>query len=216
MKSFWRSIRVVAIAAFAMIACVNMAVAQTKGNQNNEPERKRPEINIELGAGVGASYTGIYSMSTTNIGVTPRYGLGGHVDLALCIGRNLAIETEVNYEGGSVRVENARSAHNIKTRTMDIPLLLSLRVLGGRIRVNAGPLFTVRSSAEYSTDDQVVLYGPMYPTWNLAAGVGVGIRRHFLIEARCIYGLTDTVNQYEGEEFTARTYRISAGLTWLF
>lgn len=214
-----KCIRVVVVAVFATLACMDIAAAQ-KANQNPnysyEPERKRPELSVELGAGVGASYTGIYSMSTTNVGLASRYGLGGHVDLALCIGRNLAIETEINYEGGSVRVENARTAHSIKTRTVDIPLLLSLRVLSGRIRVNAGPLFTVRSSAEYSTNDQVALFGPMYPTWNLAAGVGVGIRRHFLIEARCIFGLDDTVNQYEGEEFSTRTYRLSAGLTWLF
>ena len=66
------------------------------------------------------------------------------------------------------------------------------------------------------------LFGAVMPTYNLAAGVGLRIGKHTLIEARYVYPLKETVNQFgakEGEtglEFNMRGYKISAGITLLF
>ena len=108
------------------------------------------------------------------------------------------------------------TSHKVKTTTIDIPLLLSVRLANSRVRINAGPLFTVMSRAEYTEGGELMFFGPAYPTWNVAAGVGVGITRHCIIEARYIYGLKDSINQFGGVEFSTRTYRITAGVTMLF
>ena len=101
-------------------------------------------------------------------------------------------------------------------RTIDIPLMMSLRMLGSRIRLSAGPLFTVKCDTEYPEGDKTAFFGPIYPTCNLAAGVGVGLSRHFIIEARYIYGLGECINQYRGVEFTTQTSRLSVGMTLFF
>ena len=99
---------------------------------------------------------------------------------------------------------------------MDIPVLLSLRMADSRIRIAVGPLFTVKSNAEYSHDGDTMFFGTVYPTWNLAAGIGIGLSRHFILEARYIHALKDNINQYNGVEFKTRASRVTAGVTLFF
>ena len=99
---------------------------------------------------------------------------------------------------------------------MDIPVLLSLRMANNHIRLNAGPLFTVMSRAEYTENGNTMFFGDMSPTWNLAAGVGIGLSRHLIIEARYVHPLKSCVNQFDGIELSTRSYRVTAGLTLLF
>jgi hypothetical protein len=144
--------------------------------------------------------------------------------MAVCFGRNFAIETEIAYEGGSMDVKLGDLERRVRLRELDIPVLLSLRFLDSRIRLAAGPLFAVKSSGEYSVEGESYLYGPMLPTWNIAAGVGLRLGKHFIIEARYVHPLVDTVNQFgaikgnenAGVEFNTRCYKISAGVTILF
>lgn len=218
MKSKYRYLMVVMVAFAASIFCVNSVVAQDmEYSYYPAPEASNaPKIRIEWGVGIGGSYTGIQSVSTEDVKLSPRLGITGHLDVALRIGRHFAIESEVIYEGASIMAASKSMEHRVKTRTVDIPILLSLRMLNHRIRVSAGPLFTVMSKSEYTDNGDVMFYGPVHPTWNIAAGVGVGITRNFIIEARYIYALTDSVNQFGGIEFTTRPYRVTAGVTLMF
>ena len=144
------------------------------------------------GLGLGGSYTGIQRVSTPYVSLSPRLGIAGHLDMAVCFGKYFAIESEIIYEGASIMAATKSMDHRIKTRTVDIPILLSLRMLDNRIRVNVGALFTVMSNAEYAHNGDTMFYGPVHPTWNIAAGFGVGITRNFIFEARYIYALKDT------------------------
>lgn len=215
MKSKLRDIIVAIVAVFVLMASGTEAAAQSSEYSFYSHE-ETPKVRMEWGVGVGATYTGVKSISTDIVSLKPRLGLAGHFDMALRIGRNFAVETEIHYEGGSISVATPKMEHRVRTRTMDIPVLLSLRMANNRIRLSAGPLFTVMSRAEYTQDGEIKFFGPTNPTWNVAAGVGIGLTRHLLIEARYVHPLKSSINQFDGIEFNTRSYRVTAGLTLLF
>lgn len=215
MKSKLRDIIVAIVAAFVLMASGTEATAQSSEYSYYSHE-ETPKVRMEWGVGVGATYTGVKSISTDIVSLKPRLGLAGHFDMALRIGRNFAVETEIHYEGGSISVATPKVEHRVRTRTMDIPVLLSLRMANNRIRLSAGPLFTVMSRAEYTQDGEIKFFGPTNPTWNVAAGVGIGLTRHLLLEARYVHPLKSSINQFDGIEFNTRSYRVTAGLTLLF
>ncbi|MBQ2141883.1 MAG: PorT family protein [Alistipes sp.] len=215
MKSKLRDIIVAIVAAFVLMASGTEATAQSS-EYSYYSQEETPKVRMEWGVGVGATYTGVKSISTDIVSLKPRLGLAGHFDMALRIGRNFAVETEIHYEGGSISVATPKVEHRVRTRTMDIPVLLSLRIANNRIRLSAGPLFTVMSRAEYTQDGETMFFGPTNPTWNVAAGVGIGLTRHLLIEARYVHPLKSSINQFDGIEFNTRSYRVTAGLTLLF
>lgn len=215
MKSKLRDIIVATVAAFVLMASGTEATAQSSEYSFYSHE-EIPKVRMEWGVGVGATYTGVKSISTDIVSLKPRLGLAGHFDMALRIGRNFAVETEIHYEGGSISVATPKVEHRVRTRTMDIPVLLSLRMANNRIRLSAGPLFTVMSRAEYTQDGEIKFFGPTNPTWNVAAGVGIGLTRHLVLEARYVHPLKSSINQFDGIEFNTRSYRVTAGLTLLF
>ena len=215
MKSKLRDIIVAIVAAFVLMASGTEATAQSS-EYSFYSQEETPKVRMEWGVGVGATYTGISSVSTDIVSLKPRLGLAGHFDMALRIGRNFAVETEIHYEGGSISVATPKVEHRVRTRTMDIPVLLSLRMANNRIRLSAGPLFTVMSRAEYTQDGEIKFFGPTNPTWNVAAGVGIGLTRHLVLEARYVHPLKSSINQFDGIEFNTRSYRVTAGLTLLF
>lgn len=215
MKSKLRDIIVAIVAAFVLMTSGTEATAQSSEYSFYSHE-ETPRVRMEWGVGVGATYTGVKSISTDIVSLKPRLGLAGHFDMALRIGRNFAVETEIHYEGGSISIATPKVEHRVRTRTMDIPVLLSLRMANNRIRLSAGPLFTVMSRAEYTQDGETMFFGPTNPTWNVAAGVGIGLTRHLLIEARYVHPLKSSINQFDGIEFNTRSYRVTAGLTLLF
>lgn len=215
MKSKLRDIIVAIVAAFVLMASGTEATAQSS-EYSFYSQEETPKVRMEWGVGVGATYTGVKSISTDIVSLKPRLGLAGHFDMALRIGRNFAVETEIHYEGGSISVATPKVEHRVRTRTMDIPVLLSLRMANNRIRLSAGPLFTVMSRAEYTQDGEIKFFGPTNPTWNVAAGVGIGLTRHLVLEARYVHPLKSSINQFDGVEFNTRSYRVTAGLTLLF
>ncbi len=214
-KSRHRGIIVILIAAFAFLAGGAKVSAQSY-EYGFYSQEDSPKVRMEWGVGVGATYTGISSVSTDIVSLKPRLGIAGHFDMAVRIGRNFAIETEILYEGGSINVATPKVDHKVRTRTMDIPVLLSLRMANNHIRLSAGPLFTVMSRAEYTQDGETMFFGPVSPTWNVAAGLGIGLGRHMVLEARYVYPLKSSINQFDGLEFNTRSYRVTAGLTLLF
>ena len=208
----------IAVAIIVAVACV---IGSTKAQaQASEyafyPKEDKPKVHMEWGVGVGATYTGISEVTTPLVDLQPRFSIAGHFDMAVCIGRNFAIETEICYEGGSIKVATPKTSHRVQTRAVDIPVLLSLRMANDILRINAGPLFTVMSNAQYTDNGETMFFGPVHPTWNLAAGIGIGLGRHFVLEARYVHPLKSCINQFDGVEFSTRAYRVTAGLTLLF
>ena len=191
-----------------------------------EPQKKR--IHTEFGLGIGAVYTGISSISSSNVHVKPRFGFQGHLDITVCFGKNFALETKVIYEGGAIDVIRESLERRVKTRGVDIPVMASLRLLNNRIRISTGPLIAVMSNAEYTHDGEVYYLGAVTPTWNWAAAIGVRLGKHWMIDARYVHALQNTTNQFggtkatetepakAGEDFEMRSYKISAGVTLFF
>ncbi len=187
--------------------------AQSVGLNSGKAERK---VRTEMGIGVRGVYTGVHSMSSESVAMRPRIGIGANFDFAVLFGNHFAIEAEVGYGGGSIDVANSKIERRVKTSTVDIPLLLSARLANQRVRISVGPMFTVLSSAEYTVEGEKRLFGPTHPAVNMAAGVGVGLGRYFIIEARYIHPLKRSLNQFEGEEFTTQSHRITLGVALKF
>ena len=211
-------IRHIAAAIIVAVACAFYSTrAQAQASEYAfYPQADKPKVHMEWGVGVGATYTGITEVTTPIVDLKPRFSIAGHFDMAVCIGRNFAIETEIRYEGGSIKVATPKESRRVQTRTVDIPVLLSLRLANDVIRINAGPQFTVMSNAQYTNNGETMIFGPVHPTWNLAAGIGIGLGRHFVLEARYVHPLKSCINQFDGVEFSTRAYRATAGLTLLF
>ena len=82
--------------------------------------------------------------------------------------------------------------------------------------------FGVLSSSGYLNGYDSYLFGPITPTWNLTAGVGVYVARMVLIDLRYTHALQDNINQIgsakrrPGIDFSSRTHKVSLGATILF
>lgn len=213
-----RVLRGVVLAVVAVMLSV-VAMAQSAHSHNHShtihAEDKGPRLGTEWGVGIGAAYS-MLDADSDPATLNPRLGYQGHLHMGLLFGRNFALEVELCYSGSSIRAEQLSLDRKIRLTTIDIPVLLSFRVLNSRLQLDLGPVFTVRSSAEYTLDSETKFFGPVYPTWNLAAGVGVRLFRNLMLDVRYIYPLTTTTNQFEGNEFTMRTSRVTGGLTLMF
>lgn len=204
-------------AIFAVVALVVGVVEISAQEYSFTPINEHaPKIRTEMGAGIGVQYTGLSMLSSQSVALKTRFGFEGHFLIGVRFGRHFALQTEVSYQGGSIDATLGHEEHRIRTRGVDIPLFLSLRLADNRVRLNAGPMFTVMSRGEYTSNGEAMMYGAVNPTWGVSAGVGVTIARNFLFEARYIYSLKDELNHYCGEEFATRTYRVAATVTVLF
>lgn len=204
---------VVGIVTAILIA---ISAADTSAQQFGALPTKERKVRTEMGIGVGATYTGMYSVSSESVALHPRIGIGAHLDFAVLFGNHFAIEAEVGYGGGSIDVATSGLERRVKTRSVDIPVLLSARFANQRVRISAGPMFTVLSSADYTVDGEKMLFGPTHPTFNIAGGIGVVLGRYVMLEARYIHPLKECLNQFDGEEFNTKAYRITLGLALNF
>ena len=175
-----------------------------------------PRIKTEMNIGVGGVYTMLQSPSP-DVMLKPNLGYHGNVQLALVFGKTVGIQTEVCYSGGSVDVKlrDMDFERTVRTTTIDMPVFLSLRLLN-IVRLNVGPQFTVMNRAEYSIEGETYFLGPLYPTFNLAAGLGIKLLGNLMLEARYVYPLGLGSNQFMGHEFETLSSRITAGLTLVF
>lgn len=203
------------VAIVAMLFATYSASAQAELRSLGQEDK--PKVRTEWGIGVDGAYTFIEHTSL-DVNLKPSFNLGGHLHMGLLFGNNLALETEIHYQGGSVvaEIEKRGLSRKVKTSTVDIPLMLSVRMLNSIIQLDGGMLFTVMSNAEYTYNSEAKFFGPVYPTFNIAFGAGVRISRHFLLEAHYIYPLGESNNQFESGAFTTRSSRVTAGLTLIF
>ena len=209
-------IRRYTILVLAMFLCTSLHAEMQNPHTHTETPKKR--VRMEMGVGLDAVYTSLNSISTTDIALSPRIGFGGHFDMGVCFGRNFAIETEVAYQRGSLVAKNNIVDHTrkVKTTTIDIPVLLSLRFINQHLRFIAGPVFTVMNRSQYAVNDQTHEFGPFSPTWNVAGGIALCMGGHFQLEARYIHPLKTTLNQVDGIEFESKASRITAGFSVVF
>ena len=70
----------------------------------------------------------------------------------------------------------------IKTNSIDIPLIFSLRALP-MLRINVGPVFTVMNDCKYAEGNNEMFFGSMRPTVSYMLGLGLNFG-HTLIDFR--------------------------------
>ena len=173
-------------------------------------------VKTEMGIGIGGVYTMLQAQSA-DVALKPKLGYHGNVQMALVFGKTVGVQTEICYSGGSVdaSLRDMDFKRTVRTTTIDIPIFLSLRLLN-IVRLNVGPQFTVMNRAEYSIEGETYFFGPIYPTCNLAGGLGLKLFGNLMLEARYVYPLGVGTNQFMGHEFETSSSRITAGLTLIF
>lgn len=221
MKGIKHIVAVVAV-VLATFGCSDAVVAQEYLYPFPEVEQPTNKVKVEWGAGIGAVYTGIDKVSLPELKLISHLALQGHLDMAVVLGKYFAVESEIIYQKGKIDALYKDKLYEVNASTVEVPVMASLRLCDGMFRVGGGVSFGVLSSSGYLNGYDSYLFGPITPTWNLTAGVGVYVARMVLIDLRYTHALQDNINQIgsakrrPGIDFSSRTHKVSLGATILF
>ena len=90
-------------------------------------------------------------------------------------------------------------------------------------RINVGPVLTLMDNPSYKDrNGEKVMFGRLYPTVSYAAGVGVCLLNHFLIDLRFVSRFNKTTNYLsydaatDGTEFKTTTHSVQLKVGFLF
>ena len=213
------------IVALVAVVLLSMAGGRAQAQEYPNPfmvaDSDEGLVRTEWGVGVAGVYTGFGSVSSEAVELNSRLAFQGHLDMAVVIGRYFAVESKIIYERGSIDAKYKGDVYNISTSTVEMPLLLSLRLWSGVVKANAGVQFGLISDGGYFDGRENYLFGTVTPTWNLAAGVGVRVMPNVVVELGYTHALQDGVNQLgatrrgAGLDFTTRTHKVMLGVSLL-
>ncbi len=175
----------------------------------------RPSRSVEMGVGLGASYM---LSKAEPVELNAKLGIRGVLMMSLCWSDNYALQMELGYVYNKIDaniVGGQKSAQSVKSGVFEVPVLFSYRGLGP-MRLNVGPVLSLAGTARYDLEVERVEFGRMRPTLALAAGVGVEISRHIVLEARYTSGFVTTLNYFEGAEFSTRSHWLGFNLGYVF
>ncbi len=180
---------------------------------------KGSRLRTEWGLTAAAYYnTMTLDSSASGITVAPRFGYGAGLHMALKIGNFFAIQPEINYQRANISVQTDASSKSVKvkTNTLDVPVLLSLR-FANILRINAGPLFTLMNNCHYTdAAGEKQLFGNTRPTFGYSAGVAVVLLRRYMIDARYTGYFKSSLFNLDGREFGGKTQTVSLKIGFLF
>lgn len=220
MATFVRHI--VALVAVVLLSVAGgRAMAQEYPNPFMVEDSEQSLVHTEWGIGVGGVYTGFGEVSSKAVTLNSRLAFQGHLDMAVVVGRYFAVESKIVYERGGIDAEYKGKCYDISTSTFEMPLLLSLRLWDGAVRVNGGVQLGLISNGGYLEGRENYMFGTVTPTWNLATGVGVRVMPSVVVEVRYTHALQDGVNQLgatirgAGLDFTTRTHKVILGVSLL-
>ena len=220
MATFVRHI--VALVAVVLLSVAGgRAMAQEYPNPFMVEDSEQSLVHTEWGIGVGGVYTGFGEVSSKAVTLNSRLAFQGHLDMAVVVGRFFAVESKIVYERGGIDAEYKGKCYDISTSTFEMPLLLSLRLWDGAVRVNGGVQLGLISNGGYLEGRENYMFGTVTPTWNLATGVGVRVMPSVVVEVRYTHALQDGVNQLgatirgAGLDFTTRTHKVILGVSLL-
>lgn len=185
-------------------------------NYMNFYREQRPLLSTEWSIGIGPAYTGINTYDDATVTLTPRLWFGGYMGMSLLIGSNFALHGEIDYMFGSIMANNGDVQHKIKSRSIEVPVMMSYRAWD-RFRLNVGVSIAAMDRSRYTdAKDNTMEFGAVRPTWNFVVGAGLTLGRRLLIEARYVRSLQRSLNYFEGREFRSDSYRISLTAGILF
>ena len=138
--------------------------------------------------------------------------------MSLCWNEYVAVQMELAYIHNKIdaALPNAsQSEQSVKNGVFEIPLLFSFRGLGP-LRFNLGPVLSLAGTARYDLPEERIEFGRLRPTLALAAGVGVELSRHIVLEARYTSSFTSTENYFEGVMFSTTSHWLGFNLGYVF
>ncbi len=144
---------------------------------------QRPRTRLEWGV-LGGINVPDYTTNMTKADVKNKMGWQVGITTAVDLGI-IGIEPQILYVRQGIRIlpEGLSEELNVKSRSVDVPILVSLRLLKP-FRVYAGPVFTVLNDCKRKSGDDLLDFGRVRPTLSYTVGAGVVLLRHLLIDVR--------------------------------
>lgn len=149
-----------------------------------------PGFRTEFGvvAGVNQPFAK-FNMGSSQSSISQNTGFTAGIHMGLRIAGIIGIQPEILFSHNKLNIKDKTQnfTSDIKCNTVQIPLLLSIRL--AIVRLNVGPVFTVMDNPTYlDRRGEKVLFGPLYPTISYSAGASVCILKKILIDARIMSG----------------------------
>lgn len=143
---------------------------------------QRPRTRVEWGL-VGGINVPDFTTNMDRTEIRNKCGWQAGIVTAVNLGA-FAVEPQILYvrQGMRIRPEGTDEL-NLKSSSIDVPVLLSLRLLHP-VRIYAGPVFTVMNDCKRKTGGDLIDFGRVRPTLSYTVGAGVVILRHLLIDLR--------------------------------
>ena len=153
-----------------LAACIWPALAQ------------RPRTRVEWGV-IGGINIPDYTTNMSGTDVKNKLGWQAGITTAVNLGA-FAIEPQILYvrQGLRIRPEGG-SEINLKSNSIDVPVLASLRLLNP-VRIYAGPVFTVMNDCKQKSGGDLLDFGRVRPSVSYTVGAGIVLMRHLLIDLR--------------------------------
>lgn len=172
----------------------------------------RPSKRMEMGVSVGAAYMG---MSAEGVELQPKLGMRGALTMSLCWYDAFALQMELAYVYNKIEGKMGKSAYDVKSNVMEIPIMFSYRGLWP-MRFNAGPVLSLAGTGRYSTGREKLEFGNLRTTVGYTAGVGVNISDSVVLDARFTGNFGRTDNYFEGVEFGSSSYWVGLNIGYMF
>ena len=177
---------------------------------------QRPRARVEWGV-VGGINIPDYTTNMSETDVKNKLGWQAGITTAVNLGA-FAIEPQILYvrQGLRIRPEGG-SEINLKSNSIDVPVLLSFRLLRP-VRIYAGPVFTVMNDCKYAEGNNEMFFGSMRPTVSYMLGLGLNFG-HTLIDFRYNGQFDSKKCYYPTEEavgFNMRSYSLALSVGFVF
>ena len=179
---------------------------------------QRPRTRLEWGV-LGGINVPDYTTNMTKADVKNKMGWQVGITTAVDLGI-IGIEPQILYVRQGLRIlpEGLSEELNVKSRSVDVPILVSLRLLKP-FRVYAGPVFTVLNDCKRKSGDDLLDFGRVRPTLSYTVGAGVVLLRHLLIDVRYngqFRGKPDVALPNDVMLPETRSYNVALSVGYLF
>ena len=172
---------------------------------------------VEWGVLAGLNFPH-FSTSGPDFGIDNRLGWQAGLQIGLKF-RYFTIGPEVLYVRQSIKLSHADyGTLKIKTNSIDIPLIFSLRALP-MLRINVGPVFTVMNDCKQKSGGDLLDFGRVRPSVSYTVGAGIVLMRHLLIDLRYngqFRSKHDVVLPDGRQLDKLRTYNVALSFGYLF
>lgn len=178
---------------------------------------QRSRTRMEWGV-IGGINVPDYTTNMSKADVKDKMGWQVGITTAVNLGV-VAVEPQILYVRQGLRIRpEGLSELNVKSKSIDVPVLVSLRLLNP-FRIYAGPVFTVMNDCKQKAGDDLLDFGRVRPTLSYTIGAGVVLLRHLLIDVRYngqFRGKHDVALTNEVMLPEIRSYNVALSVGYLF